>query len=149
MELELDLILTLITVAIVGWFTVADWFTPKQRVNHLPEKLAEQKRIKPVRYRSRRSNQMNTVQPHQNAVERRSTVHSNVQQNGQQPVVGEGTAYLSITEKELQQLASALAARAAGQSKQAAIEAAFGVKKGGSIHYQRASMLYDRATSEQ
>lgn len=49
---------------------------------------------------------------------------------------------------ELRQLVQAVAHNARGANKQQSIELAFGVKKGGSVGWRRASQLFDEAMKE-
>jgi len=49
---------------------------------------------------------------------------------------------------ELRMLAQAVSHNARGQTKQASIEQAFGVKKAGSVGWRRASALFDEAMKE-
>ena len=52
------------------------------------------------------------------------------------------------TLQELRQLARAIEHNARGANKQQSLEAAFGVKKGGSASWRRASQLFDEAMKE-
>jgi len=52
------------------------------------------------------------------------------------------------TLQELRQLVQAVAHNARGANKQQSIELAFGVKKGGSVGWRRASQLFDEAMKE-
>jgi hypothetical protein len=52
------------------------------------------------------------------------------------------------TLEELRRLCAAVAHNARGANKQQALESAFGVKKGGSVSWRRASALFDEAMKE-
>lgn len=98
--------------------------------------------------RSKRSNELNQRSALQNA-EPATVQRSNVQpERSEQPAIDNeppAEIAISITPKELTQLADAIRFHAAGQSKQSSLEAAFGISKGGSDGWKRASRLFDQA----
>lgn len=149
----MDTLLALATLAAVGYFLVwQDFLKPllgldrRQRVKDLPGLPAG--RLRPRR--SRRSNTVNAGSAQQNAAGEGSNVQ-NVQALASAPdapiapgaPAGEG---FTLSPSELQQLAEAIAARAAGATVEEALSRAFGVRKGGSAGYRRAKELFDAAT---
>jgi hypothetical protein len=90
-----------------------------------------------VRPRSDRSNDMR---------ERSALPDAIVQDVQRSNVQAEPPGMDPPTLQELRQLVQAVAHNARGANKQQSIEQAFGVKKGGSAGWRRASQLFDEAT---
>lgn len=94
----------------------------------------------PLRTRTQRTNARSTVQERSARQDARSGVQD---RSSVQPVPGE---ILAISREEMQQLIAAILHKRDGRTKQEAIERAFGIKKGGSPAWKRASDLFDAAT---
>lgn len=138
--MSLDSILTLVTLAIVVYFVAEDWIKalfvggPPAR----PTAPAAPQRVQP---RRTRLHQFKPRSAQQNAKTAPVNVQPVANVQNDQPA----DQRLTITPDELKMLARAVELRAAGATKQAALEAAFNVKKGGSAGWQRANELYNAA----
>jgi hypothetical protein len=103
------------------------------------------------KHRSRRSEALNAL----NGIERHSNAQSavlersNVQPERSSTAIAETPALasdvLTLTTHELARLAIAIKLRSEGNSKQASLEQAYGISKGASPAWQRASQLFDIA----
>jgi hypothetical protein len=98
--------------------------------------------------RSEASNALNGVQRHSIA-ETAQLERSNVQPERSSTAIAESPALasdvLTLTNHELARLAIAIKLRTEGNSKQASLEQAYGISKGASPAWQRASQLFDIA----
>ena len=101
--------------------------------------------VRPRSYRSERGERVQRRSAQQNALNAGSTVQP---ENATAVDAGLHAGALNITPKELTQLAEAIRYHTAGQSKQAAIEAAFQCSKGGGKSWKRASELWAMAMGE-
>ena len=146
----MDGLLALITLGTVGYFLVwKDLIEPLLRagsVKHSAPRAAFKLRSR----RSARSNTLNGGSAQQNAKQEGSNV-PNVQPPrpaGQPGTASESSSSegFTLTPRELQQLAGAIAARAGGATVEEAIRTGFGAKKGASKDYVRAKELFDAAT---
>lgn len=89
---------------------------------------------------------VNAPRPRSNDVQARSTQQEAEKDSVQRSnVQEEPPGFVPPTIEELRMLAEAIAHNVKGQTKQAAIEEAFGVTKGGSAGWRRASQLFDAA----
>jgi hypothetical protein len=112
------------------------------RVISRPSRSARRRSVQQFKARSRVQNEVRPRSEHQDA--ERSSVQrsaSSVQRSAVQPLDR------PVSMVELQQLGEALRLKFAGEerTKQAAIERAFGITKGGGDEWRRASLLYDQA----
>jgi hypothetical protein len=150
----MDMLLALGTLAAVGYFLVwQDFLRPLLGLDR-PQRVKSSPPLPAYRQRSRVRNLANTANAgsaRQNAKEEGENVRRNVPRS---PATGATIALapaapgeLVITENELQQLAGALSARAAGATVEEAIYKGWGLKKGGGPSYRRAKELFDVATS--
>lgn len=101
--------------------------------------------VRPRSYRSERGERVQQRSAQQNALNAGSAVQPANPAIGAESAIATG---LHITPKELTQLAEAIRYHTAGQSKQAAIEAAFQCSKGGGKAWKRASELWAMAMGE-
>ena len=149
----MDTLLALITfvalIYFVGW---EDYIKPllgldrPRSVKSSPDRAS----IKLRSRRSRRANVQNTGSAHHSAKEEPANVPANVPRSGLlesagAPGVPAGEGF-TLSQRELQQLAEAIAARAGGSTVDEAIVKGFGLKKGGGPSYRRAKELFDAAT---
>jgi len=109
-------------------------------------------RRRPRSMRSRRLNQFKQRSRHHEAK------HTSVQRSQPEPERSEKQEdrqesqpenSIVLTPKELTQLAQAIQFKAAGQTEQASLEAAFQCTKGGSKAWKRAKQIYDMAMKEE
>jgi hypothetical protein len=146
----MDALLALITFGAVVYFLVwKDLIEPLMKprsVNHSGVRTAFKRRSR----RSRSSNvvnagsgQQNAAQPPVNVLNVQAAPAAPAAESSPGAPAGEG---FTLTPRELQQLAEALAARATGSTVEEALVRGFGVKKGGSQGYRRAKELFDTAT---
>jgi hypothetical protein len=152
----MDVLLALATIAAVAYYVWwEDYIKPAlgldkpPRVRNSPPLPAYRARSA----RSARSNVLNAGSGQQDA----AVASSNVQ-NVLPPGAAAAAAiaapggdvspsdHLTLTPRELQQLANAITARAAGSTVEEALYQGFSVRKGGSAGYKRAKELFDTAT---
>jgi hypothetical protein len=150
----MDLVLSLGTLAALAYFVVwRDWLQPA--LFGRPARSVKHNSAGPLpRLRSRRrtgANGANGGERRQNGVNLGANVPRNVHAPAQIAAQFESPAgagdMLQLSQKELTQLAAAIAARANGATVDAAIVAGWGLKKGGGPAYRRAKALFDAATA--
>jgi hypothetical protein len=150
----MDALLALATLAAVGYFLVwKDFLEPLIKGQGQRSRVKSSPPLPAYRARSRRSAGSNVVNGG-SALPAAPGEGSNVQ--NVQPAIAPPAAEISpgapageaftLTPRELQQLADALAARATGATVEEALARGFSVKKGGSAGYKRAKELFDLAT---
>lgn len=135
--MTLDMIFAIVTLLLVGYYGLKDAGVLGRSVKTSGPATV----VRPRPYRSERGERVQRRSAQQNAVNAGSAVQA---LNAPATTVGA----LNISPKELTQLAEAIKFHAAGQSKQAAIEAAFQCSKGGGKAWKRACELWAIAMGE-
>ncbi len=134
---RLDFWISMLVLGALAYYTISDWLFPFVR-----------RSVKRSR-RSYRSNAANAGSEHQNAGSGSVNVHANVQGSPAKdppPALSPGEPEsLTLSQREITQLAEAISARVNGATVEEALSQGFGVKKGSSAAYKRAKALFDAA----
>ena len=139
--MTLDMIFAIVTLLLVGYYGLKDAGVLGRSVKTSGPATV----VRPRSYRSERREPVQKRSAQQNAVNAGSSVQPVNAAIGAESAIATG---LHITPKELTQLAEAIKFHTAGQSKQAAIEAAFQCSKGGGKAWKRACELWAMAMGE-